>query len=104
MSECKHFWSANEGTQECLHCHAERPNPSELASSAGSAATIAAADAWNNEGRTCLRMATIETTRGEYSNALNHQRNANICFAHELELRKLLNGESSDRPSNKEKS
>jgi hypothetical protein len=36
MSECKHFWSANEGTQECLHCHATRTSSSELASPSGS--------------------------------------------------------------------
>lgn len=27
QSDCQHFWSANEGVQECLHCHTERPAP-----------------------------------------------------------------------------
>lgn len=31
ISDCNHFWSANPGTQECLHCHATRQAPSPKA-------------------------------------------------------------------------
>jgi len=65
------------------------PADTRLAEAHGSA--LRAADAWNDEGRTCLRAATIETARGEYVNALYHQRNAQVAFAHELEIRKMLN-------------
>lgn len=67
------------------------PSPPSPPKANSSASTLQAADAWNEEGRLCLRMATLETSRGEYVDALYHQRNAQVAFAHEIELRKLLN-------------
>ena len=34
MGQCQHFWSANDGTQECLHCRATRTAPTAPAGAA----------------------------------------------------------------------
>ncbi len=41
MSEyCKHFWSGNPGTQECLYCHDTRPEPKREPMPTGTEAAV----------------------------------------------------------------